>query len=149
MIQRKQTIFLLLAVAALIVCLCLPIAEIEPQGMGVSTLWYNVGPVTDGAFRARPILFADLIVAVILAFASIFLYKKRKTQARLCTVSMVFCLIWYAYYAFAMLNENRTGGTFHIAFAACLPLVACILLMMARRGILADEKLVRSMDRIR
>ncbi|KXB39619.1 hypothetical protein HMPREF1870_01874 [Bacteroidales bacterium KA00344] len=149
MIQRKQTIFLLLALLSLIVCLCLPIGKIEPQGMGVMTIWYNLGLVTDGMMRPQPMLFVDLVVTGILAFIAIFMFKKRKVQARLCSVSMVLCLAWYAYYAFCVLNEFQTGGTFRIAFAACLPLVAFILLYLARRGVIADEKLVRSMDRIR
>ena len=149
MIQRKQTVFLLLALLSLIVYLCLPIGKIEPQGMGVMTIWYNLGLVTDGMMRPQPMLFVDLVVTGILAFIAIFMFKKRKVQARLCSVSMVLCLTWYAYYAFCVLNEFQTGGTFRIAFAACLPLVAFILLYLARRGVIADEKLVRSMDRIR
>ncbi len=42
-----------------------------------------------------------------------------------------------------------TGFTFHIEFAACLPLIAFILLWLARHAILADEALVRAADRIR
>ncbi|MGI6242458.1 MAG: DUF4293 domain-containing protein [Prevotella sp.] len=149
MIQRKQTIFLLLALLALIVCLCLPIGKIEPKGMGVMTIWYNLGLFTDGAVRPQPMPFVDLVVTGILSFIAIFMYKRRKVQARLCTVSMVLCLAWYVYYAFCVFNEFQTGGTFHVAFAACLPLVAFILLYLARRGVIADEKLVRSMNRIR
>lgn len=149
MIQRKQTIYLLLSVLALIVCLCLPIGQLEPKGMGMPVVWYNLGLVRDQAIQARPILFADLVVAGILAFAAIFLYKRRKLQAKLCTASMVLCMAWYAYYAFVVLNEFQTGGAFSFQFAACLPFVACVLLFMARQGVVADEKLVRSMDRIR
>lgn len=149
MIQRKQTIFLLLAVSALIVCLCLPIGRIEPKGMEMPTIWYNLGLFTDGAVHTQPVPFVDLVIAGTLSFIAIFLYKKRMLQARLCTASMILCLAWYAYYAFCALNEFQTGGTFHVAFAACLPFVAFVLLILARRGITADEKLVRSMDRIR
>lgn len=149
MIQRKQTIFLLLALLALIACLCLPIGKIEPKGMGMPTIWYNLGLFTDGAVHAQPIPFVDLVVTGILSFIAIFLYKKRMVQAKLCSVSMILCVAWYAYYAFCALYEFQTIGTFHVTFAACLPFVAFILLIMAHRGIIADEKLVRSMDRIR
>jgi hypothetical protein len=149
MIQRKQTVFLLLALLALLVCLCLPIGSIEPKAMGVPTLWYNAGLMTDNGFVARPIPFVDLVVAGTLSLVSIFLYRRRPLQARLCVAGIVLCLAWYVYYAFCVLNEFQTGGTFHLHFAACLPFVAVILLLMARRGIIADEKLVKSMDRIR
>ena len=38
MIQRKQTVFLLLALAAIIVCLCLPLGAIEPKGRSCTVL---------------------------------------------------------------------------------------------------------------
>ena len=44
---------------------------------------------------------------------------------------------------------NPEGTTFKPAFAACLPLVTIILYLLARAGIIADEKLVRAADRIR
>ncbi len=149
MIQRKQTIFLLLALLALIVCLCLPIGQMEPKGMGLPLVWYNFGLVRDHAIQARPMLFADLVVVGVLTLVDIFLYRKRQLQARLCTAGMLLCLAWYGYYAFVVLNELQTNGTFGFRFAACLPFVAFVLLFMARKGIMADEKLVRSMDRIR
>ncbi|MDE5571704.1 MAG: DUF4293 domain-containing protein, partial [Prevotella sp.] len=36
-----------------------------------------------------------------------------------------------------------------LPIVACLPLIAAILCFMARRGVIADEKLVRAADRIR
>ncbi|MBM6992601.1 MAG: DUF4293 domain-containing protein [Prevotella sp.] len=149
MIQRKQTIFLLLALLAIVVCLCLPIGEMEPKGMGMPVVWYNLGFYRDQAFQARPLPFADLVVTGVLTFVSIFLYKKRRLQAKMCTAGMVLCLAWLAYYSFVVFNEFQTNGTFHFQFAACLPFVAFVLLFMARQGVVADEKLVRSMDRIR
>lgn len=134
---------------ALIACLFLPIGEMEPKGMELPIVWYNLGLVRDGAMQFRPILFVDLVIAGSLSLIAIFLYKKRQVQARLCVASIILCIAWYVYYGFVVLNEFQTGGTFSYEFAACLPLVAVILLFMARRGIIADEKLVRSMDRIR
>ena len=42
MIQRKQSVFLLLAFIASVVCLCLRIGDIEPAGMGVGFKLYNL-----------------------------------------------------------------------------------------------------------
>jgi hypothetical protein len=150
MIQRKQTVFLLLALLALIACLCLPIGAVEPKGMGVSTVWYNAGLATGQGFQVHPILFVDLVLTGALSLTAIFLYRRRQMQAHLCTAGVVLCVVWYAFYA-AVVYTGRIlpEGTFHPQFAVCLPLVAIILLLMARRGIMADEKLVRSMDRIR
>lgn len=149
MIQRKQTVFLLLAIAALVACICLPIGTIEPKGMGVPMVWDNMALYADTAIQMRPLPFVDLAIAVMLSLIAIFLYKKRKLQARLCSASMVLCLAWYVYVGICVLNEFQSSGRFHVAFAACLPFVAFVLLVMARKGVMADERLVRSMDRIR
>lgn len=149
MIQRKQTVYLLVALLALIVCLCLPIGSIEPKGMGTGFVWYNAGLTNGQQFVVRPILFVDLVVAGTLALTSIFLYRRRLFQARMCTVGIILCLAWYVYYGICVLGELLPTGNFRLHFAAGLPLVAIILFVMAHRGIMADEKLVRSMDRIR
>lgn len=149
MIQRKQTIYLLLALAALIVCLCLPIGEVRLKSMGASPVWYNIGVYTGESFLAKPLPFVDLVVVGALTFIDIFLYKRRLMQARICVAGIILSLAWYGYYAFCAFGEFAAMGNFHFGFAACLPLVAIIFLLMARQGIKADENLIRSMDRIR
>ena len=42
MIQRKQTLYLLLALIITVICLCLPVATLVPQGMGVDMPMYNL-----------------------------------------------------------------------------------------------------------
>ncbi len=149
MIQRKQTVFLLLALAAIIVCLCLPLGAIEPKGMGVPALFYNVGLYANGGYQIHPLLFVDLVITGALTLACIPLFKKRKMQMKICVANIVLTLVWYGYYAFCVLHLFKGMGTFHPRFAGCLPFVALILFVLAYRGIKADEELVRSMDRIR
>lgn len=151
MIQRKQTLYLLLSLVVTVACLCMPVAKLEPQGMGLSTLIYNLGTVVPDRginFSNWP-LFALLVVTVPLEAFAVFSYRRRPLQAKLCSWSIVFCLAWYVYYAFALLNGFGHESTFHLQFAACLPLVAVIALFLARRGVIHDEKLVRSADRLR
>lgn len=149
MIQRKQTVFLLLALAAIIVCLCLPLGAIEPKGMVVPALFYNIGLYANGGYQVHPLLFVDLVITGALTLACIPLFKKRKMQMKICVANIVLSLVWYGYYAFCVLHLFKNMGTFHPRFAGCLPLVALILFVLAYRGIKADEELVRSMDRIR
>lgn len=150
MIQRKQTIYLLLALAALIVCLCLPIGKLTSNAMQEAEVAvYNIGLYTSTGLDAHPVLFADIVVVATLSFINIFLYNKRKLQMKICVVNIVLCLVWYAYYAFMALSMFKGIGSFSMSFAVCLPLVAMILLILARAGIKADEELIRSMSRIR
>ena len=149
MIQRKQTVFLLLALAAVIGCLCLPLAGIEPRGMGAGYLWYNLGLYGNGGIVAHPLLFVDMVIVGTLSFVDVFLYRKRPLQAKLCIVNIILCLVWYATYAYYAFSVLASVGTVHHKFSGCLPLVAIILFVMAYRGIKADEDLIKSMDRIR
>ena len=149
MIQRKQSVFLLLAFVAIVACLSMPIAEILPHGMGASLAWFNIGLYGESAGQLTLVPFILLALSGIIGLVTIFLYRNRLLQARLCTAALVLCLAWYVYYAFAALNAFQALGAFRPHFAACLPLVAAVLFVMARRGVMADEKLVRSMDRIR
>lgn len=151
MIQRKQTLYLLAAFIVQAVCLCLPVARLVPDAMGVASEVYNLWVLTDeGArlFTPWP-LFALLLVACPVSLGAIMLYKNRKVQAKLCLLNVFLLLIWYAFYIYLSTSLGGETESFHVAFAASLPFVALLLTLLARQGIMADEKLVRSMDRIR
>lgn len=151
MIQRIQTVYLLLALLTTIICLCLPIGSIAPKGMGVDVEVFNLF-VTAGqgavSFSVWP-LFALLLITCPLTIAAIMAYKKRRLQARICYWNIVFCLAWYAYYAFMVLDNFQQMGAYRMAFAVCLPFVTIVLYVLAHRGIMKDEELIRSLERIR
>lgn len=155
MIQRKQTLFLLLAIIAYAVCLFMPIASVEPKAMGVDTLIYNLGLVSDGGVKVSNTLlplFLDLVVCVVLALVTIFKYKNRKAQMSLCSITMLFSLLWYIDYVLiylGMIPVAEVEGAMEVKFAACLPFISIILVAMAKKGINDDEKLVKAADRIR
>ena len=150
MIQRKQTVFLFLALLATIACLCLPVGSFEPQGMGTENqlmnLWIN--EANGGRNFNVWALFAILLVTCPINTFAIFDSHNRKRQARFCMFSMLMIIGWYIVYG-VFSQVLMPGFTFHVGFAACLPLIAFILLWLARHSILADEALVRAADRIR
>ena len=150
MIQRKQTVFLFLALLATIACLCLPVGSFEPQGMGTENqlmnLWIN--ETNEGRNFSVWALFAILLVTCPINTFAIFDYHNRKRQARFCMFSMLMIIGWYIVYG-VFSQVLMSGFTFHVGFAACLPLIGFILLWLARHSILADEALVRAADRIR
>lgn len=155
MIQRKQTIYLLLAIVCFIVNATLPIGYIVPEGMGIPSTINCLG-VVDGTtgeltmpFKCIPIIF--LAINILQSLTTIFMYNNRKAQMTSCKaqiagiiIQYVLCggLIWYT-------CINETTSNYNTAFSICLPIVAIILLVMAHKGIMDDERLVRSADRIR
>lgn len=148
MIQRKQTLYLLVAIVLTLVCIWMPIATVEPEGMGISTLVYNLFVSGNGIELCVWPLFALLLVSMPIACVAIFMYKQRKRQAKLCSICMALDLLWVAYAAY-ILYTGSSQGNIHVKFIACLPIVAAILFALARKGIMDDERLVRAADRIR
>lgn len=148
MIQRKQTLFLIIAVILTIVCMSTQVAALyNDSGIEFARL-YNLW-LTDGqgnnSFLSVP-LFICLLISSVTSIITIFLYMKRKLQATLCLVNIIVLVAWYIFLA---VLPQQTGGTMNLLLSAALPACSIILLFMARKGILADEKLVRSLDRIR
>ena len=139
MIQRKQTLFLLVAVIASLLCFFMPIGVILPKGMGGVVSLYNLGFVDDNGTitvsgTCLP-LFILLAVCTALSLATIFLYKNRKLQLSLCATNLLFSVLWYIDYAllfFGMVTVPEVEGNVEVKFAACLPLIAIIMVVLAR-----------------
>lgn len=157
MIQRKQTIFLLLAVVAYVVCLFLPIGHIVAKGMALDTTVYNLGTVggNNGTINiigtCVPLFILDA-VAALLSVVTIFMYNKRPLQMTLCAVTILFSCLWcvdYILLFLGLVQIPEVEGEFGMQFGACLPVVGIILVAMARKGVNDDEKLVKAADRIR
>lgn len=150
MIQRKQSIFLLLAFVVSVVCLCLPLGRIEPVGMDVGFRLYNLfldkGSSVDYSVCG---LFGILLLSSVISLGTIFLFKNRKLQASLCLCNEFLLVAWYIVLGVVTRNVVSPDASFSVAFQACLPAVAIVLNVMARAGVIHDEKLVRAADRIR
>jgi hypothetical protein len=155
MIQRIQTLYLLLATALMSLTLFLPLATIWQEGNEVIVkAWFADG--TEG-FKAPLPLYLGIIlsVATALPFITIFLFKKRMVQIRLCVSEIVLLLgsaVLVALYCYRMcdvLAELMQNINFTLGFAALMPVVAIIPVALAIRGIARDEALIRSLDRIR
>jgi len=152
MIQRIQSIYLFLSVVFVVICACLPIGMINPVGMGSASEMYNMciidGNTGNVSFSVVG-LFASLAASVITSVINIFNYKDRKKQSRNCLVTIMLLLLWVGLYAFEMYMFNTGDNTFEIRFVAILPVVAIVFQWLARMAIKKDEKLIRSIDRIR
>ena len=161
MIQRIQTIHLLLAFVFCIACLCMPIAHFLSGETGMmSELWgsyenvdmYNLWLVSEGkhVFYFCPVLMGLLVITTALVFIDIWLFKHRALQMRVATFCMILLVFWYiAYGIICFYLLQPTVNLYRPHWAAALPFAALILIYLAFRGILKDEMLVRSLDRLR
>jgi len=163
MIQRLQTIYLLLAFAFCLACLCLPIAHFMVGDNRASIMngffdcyeqvdMYNLWLVSEGkhVFYFCPVLMGILVITTGLVFIDIWLFKHRALQMRVATFCMILLVFWYiAYGIICLYLLQPTVNLYRPHWAAALPFAALILLYLAFRGILKDEMLVRSLDRLR
>jgi uncharacterized membrane protein (UPF0182 family) len=157
MLQRKQSLFLLLAALLLGATWLFPIATYQRGDAGFQLrstgLFTTEGvPVTDVELKV-PFHLVLTVLAVGMVVA-IFLYGNRPRQMRIVrgTYLLMLAVIAFmfivdrsvtSYLAQGGAVETRYGLTF------VLPVVALVLAFLAERAIRADENLVRSMDRLR
>ena len=161
MIQRIQTIYLLLATIAMAMTLHFPLAtivagadEIVINAFGVSILGESVQ-----ATWLYICLIVMLALPTLLSAIIIFLYKNRMLQFRLCMSNIVllvgaiaciavFC--WRMSVGIAALEPYQgVEHIFKLGWASIMPVISIIFVALAMRGIAKDEALVRSLDRIR
>lgn len=157
MIQRIQSIFLLLAVLANLAVLMLPVWQSDLTGNSsmISALVVEGENTentlqffehTDSTHLAMHSLFLGMVVlsSLLLAF-TIFRYNDRPGQIRLTYIGII--LIFVEILAVVLLAQSGTAARPQIGFG--LPVVAILLSWLAARFIRKDEDLVRSVDRIR
>lgn len=155
MIQRIQSIYLLLAVLFCLTLMFLPIAEYTLNAEIYIFSVFGVEKVSEPfqppIVNTMPVLMI-LIAAILTAFITIFLFKNRKLQLRLCGLTMLLLTALLAsMFFYADKVENIIGGDIvtSFKFGALAPIIAMILVFLAIKGIKKDEELVRSADRIR
>ena len=94
-----------------------------------------------------------LVLATLLPFVVIFLFKNRQLQIRLCAAEIVLLVgslvvMGIYYYLSARLFES-VNGLGSLKLGMIMPLIAIVFVALATRAIFRDEVLVRSLDRIR
>ena len=153
MIQRIQTIFLLITAALMITLIFMPLATFNTADASYEFISYGVNSLGEPSFTAVNTwsLTALLALSGILAFVSVFFYKKRPLQIRCCQFNFLLILAFYLVFFIYWWTIQKSLAAESIALEASLsmPVAALILDYLAMRKIKQDENLVRSMDRIR
>jgi hypothetical protein len=115
-----------------------------------------MGKLADGS--SRPFLLADnflltimIILLGVLAIVCIFLFKQRRLQFRLSVLGIILSIV-FLFVEYLKVEEFKTtnkilAGSYQPG--ALLPVVMIIFFFLAAKGIYKDEKLVKSLDRLR
>lgn len=161
MIQRVQSIYLLVSALVLSAILAVPYAAFEGVS-GQQTLSILGGRFqrADGltivdTFQLIPLIL--LSISTLLLLGSIFLFKNRKLQVKLVNLSMFSTFIFllslgtniYRQIELNMTQNLALSFNFAKSLGLLIPIIALVFAWLATRGIKRDEELVRSADRIR
>lgn len=152
MIQRIQSLYLLAVVALMTTAIFTPLAYFVAGAEEYLLYAFSL----KGGEASYSTIYMGVIVALsaIVPLVTIFCFKNRKLQIRLCAVelvllvgSVIFMAIYYYLGSrmFSQLEFSMQGFRIAIIF----PIVSLILDYLALRAIFHDEMLVRSLDRIR
>ncbi|HWB25439.1 MAG TPA: DUF4293 domain-containing protein [Chitinophagaceae bacterium] len=145
MIQRVQSLWLLLASACAFFTMKFPFYSGHLKTIEGAQI--NVVVNTPlAAVDSIPIVTLT-VASAICSLITIFLFKDRKLQMRLTVANLIASIIIIALYFLNMRSNYAEMG---------LPLVTCafafavpVFLLLAMRGIYRDQRLVKSMDRLR
>ncbi|GHT74996.1 membrane protein [Bacteroidia bacterium] len=133
MIQRVQTIWLLLTALVIAIFFFIPDTAIVTAIVEINSSNY--------------LLDIELGLILILAITAIFLYKKRPLQIKCCYGILL--LLAFFYISLYLLVQYPGGNDVVWKLPVLIPLVTVIFVLLAIRAIQKDEKLVRSLDRLR
>lgn len=154
MIQRVQTLYLLVVTILVGFFFFVPFSTFVVKPQMVEYLLMATGLSTSGLNQEVIYPIWALLILVILVctipFITIFLFKKRMLQIRLCIVSIILLLGLQGllYYTVVAIGKQLSAEpSYSIIFI--FPVISAILTFLALRAIAKDEALVRSLDRLR
>lgn len=152
MLQRIQTVYLLIITALMAAVLFLPLAAMQTADAVYSFDVTGLNTVAAQPELVYPTwaLLALNAVVIMLALVTIFLYKNRILQIRLSVFNTILMICFYGLFAFFVWTiQGEMSASFSVKMALSFPLISLVLNYLAIRSIGADEVLVRSLDRLR
>lgn len=153
MIQRIQSVYLLLSAVFSGLCFCMDFVKWQSAigQMGISA--YRVGEISGGNIEGHPwgiMVFTAL--SLVLSMWAIFVFGHRKKQMKMAKAVIWMVLLNYVSigaYTHAYFTRLAGEASLDICPAISFPLLTAIFAFLAYRGIRRDDELVRSADRIR
>lgn len=153
MIQRVQSVYLFLASVVIYTLYLFPIANILSADGAKKIMITGVFETLNGQLaQTTSFTLLSIVTGIIgiIPVVLIFLYKNRKQQATFVYLT-VLVLIGLSFWI-AQTVKGASNGLLQVSdygIGAGLSSVSILFLVLAAKGILRDEKLVKSADRLR
>jgi hypothetical protein len=142
MIQRIQSVWLLVAGLLAVGTFELSFYKASMKDSTTQLLYAHTSTI---------LVYMAAAVLALICFGTIFLFKNRPLQSRLCLLGIVLSI------ALLILEDHQVDVTEALANYStgawrpgiALPILVIVALILAMRGIRKDQKLVKSLDRLR
>lgn len=136
MIQRIQTIYLLIA------------AAISGGLIFVVSLWID-GEGNEVVAMDESSYFGAFVASALLSLVAIFIYNNRKLQTVINRLNILLNLILLGVFVYRSLTMSGETAVSEKGIGMLLPIISIVFLVLANRAIRRDEQLVKSADRFR
>ncbi|MDL2308613.1 DUF4293 domain-containing protein [Bacteroidales bacterium OttesenSCG-928-B11] len=165
MIQRIQSVYLLIAAIATTALLFMPIGEFYFMPNGAQDFMvftynaFSVKDITPGATASLTTNYIAILIAIsaVLSIVTVFMFKKRQRQITMNYVNMLIFLFVIALALFIypdiifvkkglLVDGEELSYNFWILIPLC---ITALCLFLANKAIKKDEKMVRAADRLR
>jgi hypothetical protein len=155
MIQRVQSVYLLLVTIVMSFFIVRPYAEVTlNDGQKLLFHAYTIRPEpydSESSSKTTAPVIALVIICGLTSFATIFLYSRRDLQLKFCILNIIMLAAllsaMFIYYSATKEPAEVVQHTFRIP--AIYPLMAIMLNFMAYKAIRHDSMIVKSYERIR
>ncbi|OYT17010.1 MAG: hypothetical protein B7C24_04935 [Bacteroidetes bacterium 4572_77] len=155
MIQRIQSVYFLLAIIAAALMFVFPLAEFFGDSNFILYVYkldfFDPNPSLELSPYFLLPLMGGVIMIAFLSLWALLSFKNRKRQLLITKIGMGFSLLLLAgyFFGYALMLERAVDNPPHYELASFMPALIFLFLLLANKGVQKDEKLIKSMDRLR
>ena len=147
-IQRIQSVYLLIAIILMVVFAFFPALTFELGGREFVYGALETGKV--GVTHIDPLMLMLIVLICFLAIIDIFLFKNLQRQMTVCFVDIIIGLAMLVAIGIqAFVVGGKEGVTLTWQWYLALPVLSIIFLMLAHKSMSNDKKKLRDADRLR
>ena len=147
-IQRIQSVYLLIAVILMVVFAFFPALTFELGGRQFVYGALEAGKV--GVTHIDPLMLMLVVLISLLALIDIFLFKNLQRQMTVCFVDIIIGLAMLVAIGIQAFYVNgKDGVTSTWQWYLLLPILSIVFLMLAHKAMSRDKKMLRDSDRLR
>jgi hypothetical protein len=152
MIQRIQSLYLVAVTGCMVALMAMPVGVLTGDDLHVVLSAFDCAVIA-GTFQSSfPVWLVGTVagISALIAFTTIFLYKKRKFQTTLCFTNGVIIALLYALYLLLYATVQKgVDLSFAVGISVAFPAIGLSFNILAVKAIAKDVELVESLNRIR